>query len=96
MTWRGSCRPSLVPRIALSRRVTKSDRDAAVAESGHDVGLGNAGEAGLGQPRRQFGEQGFVHAAIIQAFVTAPPRSDIRQPAPKGAIMGSLLARVDK
>ena len=51
----------------------QSGRDAAVAESGHDVGFGRAGEPGLDEPARQIGERSFVHCPIIQAC--APRRS---------------------
>src|SRR5262249_23644173 len=44
----------------------KSGRDATVAEAGHDVGFRLAGQAGVSQPFRQFGEEGFVHIATIQ------------------------------
>jgi hypothetical protein len=44
----------------------KSRRDATVAETGHDVGFRRASQAGLGQPRGQIGEEGFVHTATIQ------------------------------
>jgi hypothetical protein len=43
----------------------KSGRDATLAESGHDGGFGSARQARLGQPFRQFGEEGFVHSEII-------------------------------
>jgi len=36
-------------------------RDATLAESGHDVGFGRAGETRLGQPRGQVDEGGLVH-----------------------------------
>ena len=40
--------------------------DAALAKSGDDVGFGDAGEARLGQPGAQLGEESFVHLAIIR------------------------------
>src|SRR5215470_9273198 len=44
----------------------ESGRDATVAESRHNIGLGCAGQTSLRQPSRQLGEEGFIHARIIQ------------------------------
>ena len=52
-------------------------RDATVAEAGENIGVGRAGEAGLGQPCRQFAEELFVHAAIIQASARAVAAASI-------------------
>src|SRR5215471_7938419 len=39
----------------------KSSGDTPVAEPRHDGSFGGASEASLRQPRRQFGEEGFIH-----------------------------------
>src|SRR5262249_53109027 len=43
-------------------------RDATIAERRNDVSFRSAGQAGSGQPCRQFGEEIFIHAMIIQKF----------------------------
>ena len=40
----------------------QANRDAALAEASHNIELGSTGQARLRQPRRDFGEEGFVHA----------------------------------
>ena len=50
----------------LGARQRNSRGDAALAQSRQDFQFRNAGEAGLGQPNAQLGEEGFVHIAIMR------------------------------
>ena len=58
-------RETVGARHPLVRTDRQTGRDASLAESGHDGGFGSTGQARLGQPFRQFDEEGFVHMGII-------------------------------